>query len=159
MVAAAVAASLLVAATTAGAPLALPTTPRSAIKQTHLLTTLSHAPTLPNKHSPAEAPAAGAGAEKFIGWRGETYAPLDGGTGGNGGSTGGSTGGGDRRRWVETLSWRPRAFLFHNFLSQAEADHVVALVEAKLKRSTVIDAASGVQQLDPIRTSWGAAIE
>ncbi len=24
------------------------------------------------------------------------------------------------------MSWRPRAFVFHNFLTEAEADHIVA---------------------------------
>lgn len=28
--------------------------------------------------------------------------------------------------WVELLSWKPRAFLYHNFLSEAEADHIVS---------------------------------
>lgn len=27
--------------------------------------------------------------------------------------------------WIETLSWKPRAFLYHNLLSDAEADHLI----------------------------------
>lgn len=27
--------------------------------------------------------------------------------------------------WIETLSWKPRAFLYHNLLSEAEADHLI----------------------------------
>jgi prolyl 4-hydroxylase len=33
---------------------------------------------------------------------------------------------------IETISWRPRAYVFHNFLSQEEADHIVTLVESKV---------------------------
>jgi len=35
---------------------------------------------------------------------------------------------------IETISWRPRAYIFHNFLSQEEANHVVKLVESKVTR-------------------------
>ena len=30
---------------------------------------------------------------------------------------------------IETISWSPRAYIFHNFLSQAEADHIVEIVK------------------------------
>lgn len=30
---------------------------------------------------------------------------------------------------VEPVSWRPRAFVFHNFMTEAEADHIVALAK------------------------------
>jgi hypothetical protein len=30
------------------------------------------------------------------------------------------------------VSWSPRAYIFHNFLSHAEADHIVELVEGSV---------------------------
>lgn len=30
-------------------------------------------------------------------------------------------------RWIEQLSWEPRAYLFHAFLSDAECDHIISL--------------------------------
>lgn len=30
---------------------------------------------------------------------------------------------------MEPVSWRPRAFVFHNFMTEAEADHIVALAK------------------------------
>jgi hypothetical protein len=32
-------------------------------------------------------------------------------------------------RRIETISWSPRAFIFHNFLSKEEVDHIVGAVE------------------------------
>jgi hypothetical protein len=33
---------------------------------------------------------------------------------------------------IETVSWRPRAYVYHNFLTQEEANHVVKMVENKV---------------------------
>ena len=57
------------------------------------------------------------GEEKLIGWQGDNYAP-------------------DRRTWVQTLSWRPRSFLFRNFLSTPEAKHIAETAWPRMKRST-----------------------
>uniref|UniRef100_A0A6U1L3D7 procollagen-proline 4-dioxygenase n=1 Tax=Tetraselmis chuii TaxID=63592 RepID=A0A6U1L3D7_9CHLO len=62
-------------------------------------------------------------------------------------------------RWVETLSWEPRAFVYHGFLSEAECDHVVALAEPTMARSSVVDAKSGGSVLDNIRTSHGTFLK
>lgn len=35
---------------------------------------------------------------------------------------------------IETISWKPRAYIYHNFLSQDEADYIVKLVEKKVRR-------------------------
>jgi hypothetical protein len=37
------------------------------------------------------------------------------------------------RQWVETISWKPRAFVYHNFLSHAECDHLVSLGEQRVR--------------------------
>jgi len=44
--------------------------------------------------------------EKLIGWKGNSYIPKE------------------KAPWVQTLSWRPRAFLFRNFISEIEAKHI-----------------------------------
>lgn len=51
--------------------------------------------------------------DSFIGWEGETFQ----------GQKTFSSGG-----WIEQLSWHPRAYLYHNFLTPAEADHLIELV-------------------------------
>jgi hypothetical protein len=58
------------------------------------------------------------------------------------------------RRWVQTLSWHPRAFLFHNFVTEEEANQLIFEAAPKMKRSTVVGDQSGV--VDEIRTSYGS---
>jgi hypothetical protein len=31
--------------------------------------------------------------------------------------------------WIETLSWSPRSFLYHNFLSDEETKHIMSLAK------------------------------
>lgn len=57
--------------------------------------------------------------------------------------------------WIEPLSWSPRAFLYHNFLSVEERDHLISVARAELKRSSVADNASGKSYESKIRTSSG----
>eukprot|EP00775_Hariotina_reticulata_P009877 gene9877-10035_t len=59
---------------------------------------------------------------------------------------------------IETVSWSPRAFIFHNFLSLDEVQHILNLTEKLVARSAVVDTKTGQSKLDPIRTSYGAAI-
>jgi len=58
--------------------------------------------------------------------------------------------------WVEALSWDPRAFLYHNFLSKEEAEHLVSLGEPRVTRSTVVGGQNG--RVSDIRTSFGTFI-
>eukprot|EP01024_Parvocaulis_polyphysoides_P021430 TRINITY_DN20142_c0_g2_i2.p1 TRINITY_DN20142_c0_g2~~TRINITY_DN20142_c0_g2_i2.p1 ORF type:complete len:386 (-),score=35.09 TRINITY_DN20142_c0_g2_i2:402-1559(-) len=58
--------------------------------------------------------------------------------------------------WIETLSWYPRAFLYHNFLSDLEVKHLIKLSSRRLKRSQV--GTSNVQVSD-VRTSYGMFIQ
>ncbi|KAG1679469.1 hypothetical protein FOA52_011067 [Chlamydomonas sp. UWO 241] len=56
--------------------------------------------------------------------------------------------------WVQVLSWSPRAFVYHNFLSRPEVAHILKLAAPQMKRSTVVGPNnSGV--VDNIRTSAG----
>ncbi|WIA37951.1 hypothetical protein OEZ86_001328 [Tetradesmus obliquus] len=89
------------------------------------------------------------GDEAFIGWKGETYRPGD---------AGGAAGSQDTKKWIETISWSPRAFVYHNFLSREEVDHIVTAVEKLVHRSQVIDTKTGKHTLDNIRTSYGAPL-
>eukprot|EP00873_Tetraselmis_striata_P014068 jgi/Tetstr1/434332/TSEL_023438.t1 len=82
--------------------------------------------------------------ERLIGWKGETHRPA-------------AVPSGSSEPWIETVSWEPRAFVFHNFLSEEECDHIVELADPVMERSTVVGAGGkGVQ--DGIRTSSGTFI-
>lgn len=56
---------------------------------------------------------------------------------------------------VTQVSWSPRAYLFENFLSDEEADHIIALASQELKRSSVVNADTGGSFDSDVRTSWG----
>mmetsp|Transcript_21895 Transcript_21895/g.41762 ORF Transcript_21895/g.41762 Transcript_21895/m.41762 type:complete len:348 (+) Transcript_21895:64-1107(+) len=58
-----------------------------------------------------------------------------------------------RGAWVEQLSWRPRAYLYHNFMTEQECDHVIEIASKTVRRSTVVDSETGEVKTDPIRTS------
>ncbi|GBF89628.1 hypothetical protein Rsub_02346 [Raphidocelis subcapitata] len=60
------------------------------------------------------------------------------------------------RTWVRTLSWAPRAFAFHGFLSDEECEHIKRLAAPQMKRSMVFY--DGGNQMDDYRTSFGAFI-
>ena len=45
--------------------------------------------------------------------------------------------------WVETVSWEPRSFVYHNFLTLEECEHLIALGRPTLVKSTVVDNDSG----------------
>jgi prolyl 4-hydroxylase len=80
--------------------------------------------------------------ERLIGWLGETHTverEIN-----------------TTKPWIETLSWEPRAFLYHNFLSSTEAEHLVNLGEPRVTRSTVVGGESG--RVSDIRTSFGTFI-
>ncbi|NP_001131953.1 prolyl 4-hydroxylase 1 [Zea mays] len=57
--------------------------------------------------------------------------------------------------WTEVLSWEPRAFVYHNFLSKEECDHLISLAKPHMKKSTVVDSATGGSKDSRVRTSSG----
>ena len=57
-------------------------------------------------------------------------------------------------RQIETLSWSPRAFLYHNFLSDEEADHIISTARPSMHRSTVLGV-DGKDETNEVRTSYG----
>ncbi|KAG8073601.1 hypothetical protein GUJ93_ZPchr0006g45486 [Zizania palustris] len=61
----------------------------------------------------------------------------------------------DPSRAVNVL-WRPRAFVYEGFLSEAECDHLVALgKQGRMLKSTVVDNDSGKNVMSNVRTSSG----
>ncbi|KAL5229832.1 hypothetical protein ABZP36_028608 [Zizania latifolia] len=48
-----------------------------------------------------------------------------------------------REPWTEVLSWEPRAFLYHNFLSKEECEYLISLAKPRMKKSTVVDTSTG----------------
>ncbi|KAK3280330.1 hypothetical protein CYMTET_11817 [Cymbomonas tetramitiformis] len=59
----------------------------------------------------------------------------------------------ERGTWVEQVSWEPRAYVLHNFMTAAECDELVRIAKPRLARSGVIDEVTGAPKEDDIRTS------
>ncbi|KAK3240943.1 hypothetical protein CYMTET_49253 [Cymbomonas tetramitiformis] len=80
--------------------------------------------------------------ERLVGWQGEQIRqePLDAG----------------KKRWnMEVVSWAPRAFVFHNFLTEEECDHMIKIATPSMTKSTVVDNKTGKSVPSSIRTSSG----
>ncbi|THU65763.1 hypothetical protein C4D60_Mb05t07060 [Musa balbisiana] len=58
-------------------------------------------------------------------------------------------------QWTEVLSWEPRAFLYHNFLSKEECKYLIDLAKPYMKKSTVVDSTTGRSTDSRVRTSSG----
>ncbi|XP_057491235.1 probable prolyl 4-hydroxylase 6 isoform X2 [Actinidia eriantha] len=56
---------------------------------------------------------------------------------------------------VTQISWRPRAFIYEGFLTDAECDHLINLAKDNLEKSTVADDESGESVESEVRTSSG----
>jgi hypothetical protein len=83
--------------------------------------------------------------ERLPGWKGEVARVV---------SKGEQLAREDRARgtWVEVISWRPRAFVIHNFMSPEECLEVIKIAKPFMRRSTVVDSVTGESKVDPIRT-------
>ncbi|KAM3238866.1 putative prolyl 4-hydroxylase 10 [Capsicum annuum] len=64
-------------------------------------------------------------------------------------------GGGKGDQWVEVISWEPRAVVYHNFLSKEECEYLINLGKPHMKKSTVVDSATGKSTDSRVRTSSG----
>ncbi|XP_072955504.1 probable prolyl 4-hydroxylase 3 [Typha angustifolia] len=58
-------------------------------------------------------------------------------------------------QWMEVISWEPRAFVYHNFLSKEECEYLIELAKPHMEKSTVVDAATGKSKDSRVRTSSG----
>ncbi|XP_024975295.1 probable prolyl 4-hydroxylase 6 [Cynara cardunculus var. scolymus] len=56
---------------------------------------------------------------------------------------------------VTQISWHPRAFLYRNFLTDKECDHLIKVAKDKLEKSMVADVKSGKSVESKVRTSSG----
>lgn len=91
--------------------------------------------------------------DRFPGWRGELPEHVD-------VPTSDTVGFGElgQELWrgkVEQISWSPRAFVYHNFLSDEECEHLKALAKKRLTKSTVVDNKTGKSVDSTVRTSSG----
>ena len=58
----------------------------------------------------------------------------------------------ERGTWMELISWRPRAYIIHNFMSPEECVDLIKIARPFMARSTVVDSVTGESKVDPIRT-------
>ncbi|VVA25789.1 PREDICTED: probable prolyl 4-hydroxylase [Prunus dulcis] len=58
-------------------------------------------------------------------------------------------------QWTEVISWEPRAFIYHNFLSKEECDYLINLAKPDMVKSTVVDSKTGKSKDSRVRTSSG----
>ncbi|EYU36811.1 hypothetical protein MIMGU_mgv1a011044mg [Erythranthe guttata] len=58
-------------------------------------------------------------------------------------------------QWTEVLSWEPRAFVYHNFLSKEECEYLINLARPHMVKSTVVDSKTGKSKDSRVRTSSG----
>ncbi|CAI5500090.1 unnamed protein product [Closterium sp. Naga37s-1] len=56
------------------------------------------------------------------------------------------------------LSWKPRAWIYKQFLTHEECDHIIELARPNMTRSEVV-ADNGTEEIDSIRTSYGTFLE
>ncbi|KAH1072750.1 hypothetical protein J1N35_025078 [Gossypium stocksii] len=59
------------------------------------------------------------------------------------------------QQWVEAISWEPRAFIYHNFLSMEECEYLIDLAKPHMKKSKVVDSKTGKSEDSSVRTSSG----
>ncbi|CAL1361100.1 unnamed protein product [Linum trigynum] len=57
--------------------------------------------------------------------------------------------------WAEVISWEPRAFVYHNFLSKEECEYLISLAKPHMVKSTVVDSDTGKSRDSRVRTSSG----
>lgn len=56
---------------------------------------------------------------------------------------------------IEQVSWTPRAYVLHEFLSDEECDHIIGLAKPQLEKSSVVDSTTGGSVDSEVRTSSG----
>nr|AFK45565.1 unknown [Lotus japonicus] len=58
-------------------------------------------------------------------------------------------------QWVEVISWEPRAFVYHNFLTKEECEYLIDIAKPNMHKSTVVDSETGKSKDSRVRTSSG----
>ncbi|CAL9049175.1 unnamed protein product [Musa banksii] len=59
------------------------------------------------------------------------------------------------QQWTEVISWEPRAFVYHNFLSKEECEYLIELAKPHMQKSSVVDSTTGKSKDSRVRTSTG----
>uniref|UniRef100_A0A453Q670 procollagen-proline 4-dioxygenase n=1 Tax=Aegilops tauschii subsp. strangulata TaxID=200361 RepID=A0A453Q670_AEGTS len=62
-------------------------------------------------------------------------------------------------QWTEVISWEPRAFVYHNFLSKEECEYLIGLAKPRMVKSTVVDSETGKSKDSRVRTSSGMFLQ
>ncbi|XP_044470278.1 probable prolyl 4-hydroxylase 10 [Mangifera indica] len=62
---------------------------------------------------------------------------------------------GKGEQWVEVISWEPRAFVYHNFLTEEECNYLIERAKPHMQKSTVVDSETGKSRDSRVRTSSG----
>ncbi|XP_061352237.1 probable prolyl 4-hydroxylase 10 [Gastrolobium bilobum] len=62
---------------------------------------------------------------------------------------------GEEEKWVELVSWEPRAFVYHNFLTKEECEYLINIAKPSMHKSTVVDSETGKSKDSRVRTSSG----
>ncbi|KAL1215595.1 putative prolyl 4-hydroxylase 11 [Cardamine amara subsp. amara] len=62
-------------------------------------------------------------------------------------------------RWLGVISWEPRAFVYHNFLTYEECEHLINLAKPNMARSKVTDQINGGGKESSARTSSGTFLK
>uniref|UniRef100_A0ACD5Z468 Uncharacterized protein n=2 Tax=Avena sativa TaxID=4498 RepID=A0ACD5Z468_AVESA len=62
-------------------------------------------------------------------------------------------------QWTEVVSWEPRAFVYHNFLSKEECEYLIGLAKPRMVKSTVVDSTTGKSKDSRVRTSSGMFLQ
>ncbi|AES95207.1 putative procollagen-proline dioxygenase [Medicago truncatula] len=62
---------------------------------------------------------------------------------------------GKGEQWVEVVSWEPRAFVYHNFLTKEECEYLIDIAKPSMHKSTVVDSETGKSKDSRVRTSSG----
>ncbi|KAH1260203.1 hypothetical protein AAZX31_02G042100 [Glycine max] len=60
---------------------------------------------------------------------------------------------------MEVISWQPRAFLYHNFLTKEECEYLINIATPHMQKSTVADNQSGQSVVHDVRKSTGAFLD
>ncbi|KAJ4744821.1 2-oxoglutarate (2OG) and Fe(II)-dependent oxygenase superfamily protein [Rhynchospora pubera] len=63
------------------------------------------------------------------------------------------------QQWTEVISWEPRAFIYHNFLSKEECEYLIELAKPHMVKSTVVDSTTGKSKDSRVRTSSGMFLQ
>ncbi|CAE6157090.1 unnamed protein product [Arabidopsis arenosa] len=66
---------------------------------------------------------------------------------------------GNGDRWLEVISWEPRAFVYHNFLTNEECEHLISLAKPSMVKSKVVDVKTGQSIDSRVRTSSGTFLK